>query len=129
MDVTLKMLPYGPASAPVGELAHRARWWTSMRINDSNSLGSSVPAQTGKTGQVTSGSRNGSGASRSATGDSVEISGFTGRISEALQAADSSRSAKVSRISAEISSGTYKVDAMAVSSALVDRAISDSSSA
>jgi anti-sigma28 factor (negative regulator of flagellin synthesis) len=100
-----------------------------MRINDSTSLGSSVPAQTGRASQTqstTSGTNNGTSRSTSSSGDSVEISGFTGRISQALQVAGSSRADMVSRLTMEVRSGTYQVDATAVSKAMVDRAISGS---
>ena len=102
-----------------------------MRIVDTTQTGSSAPVQTGRTG-ATRGANpaNGNGASSdkvSPSGDSVELSGFSGRVSQTLASASASRAQKVSQIAAAVQSGTYKVDSHAVSRALVDNAISEGS--
>ena len=56
--------------------------------------------------------------------DSVQLSGLSGRVAESLQADSAARAQKVSEVAAAVQSGTYTLDAKAVSKALVDHAIS-----
>ena len=59
--------------------------------------------------------------------DSVQLSGLSGRVAESLQADSAARAQKVSEVAAAVQSGTYTLDAKAVSKALVDHAIAASS--
>jgi flagellar biosynthesis anti-sigma factor FlgM len=99
-----------------------------MRIVDSTNLGNATPAQTGRArevhpndskGKIGSAARTGSSAS-----DSVELSGFTDRLSRTMQDAAASRTQRVTELTAAVRSGTYQVDAKAVSHAMVSQAIS-----
>ena len=99
-----------------------------MRIVDTNSTASSSPAQTGRTAaarpvDATGSNQSGSGQV-SSSGDSVQLSGFSGKVAQTLQSDASARAQKVSQIAAAVQSGTYKVDAKAVSHAIVNQAIS-----
>jgi flagellar biosynthesis anti-sigma factor FlgM len=102
-----------------------------MRITDSNSTGNSTPVRANSTAQTqaTEHGRTGS-ASKSATGaDRVELSGLSGRVASALKADSADRAAHVSRIAEAVRSGSYKVDAKAVSKALVSDALASSGQA
>jgi anti-sigma28 factor (negative regulator of flagellin synthesis) len=97
-----------------------------MRI-DSNNLGNLGPSQaerSGETPAIVSPGKNGSAGKTGASADRVELSGFTGRVSESLQADAASRGQRVSQLAAAVRSGTYKLDSRAVSGAVVDDAIS-----
>ena len=63
------------------------------------------------------------GKSSAADTDRVELSSFTGRISQTLAADSASRAQRVAQLKNAVQSGTYKADAQAVSRALVDQAI------
>jgi len=100
-----------------------------MRIIDSNHLENTTSAQTGRSGDtssVTSAGKNGSSAAGKTGGsaDRVELSGFSGRVSQTLQTDASSRAQRVAQLSALVRSGKYQVDSKAVSKAIVDQAIS-----
>lgn len=100
-----------------------------MRIIDQNALGSTSSAKTGETSSVGRGDRDGGAKKASAAGsDSVELSGFAGQLSKTLQANSSSRAQHVSQLAESVRSGTYKVDAGAVSRAMVEHSLSASSS-
>ena len=97
-----------------------------MRIVDTNSSGNPNPIQNGRTGgarPVTNGGTNGGSSQVSSSGDSVQLSGFSGKVSQSLQTAAADRAQRVSQIAAAVQSGTYKVDSKAVSKAIVDHAI------
>jgi flagellar biosynthesis anti-sigma factor FlgM len=98
-----------------------------MRIVDTNQAGNSSPAQTGRTGATrpvdSTGSKNSGSGKVSQSGDSVQLSGFSGKVSQSLQTDASARAQKVAQVAAAVKSGTYKVDAQAVSRAIVDHAI------
>lgn len=103
-----------------------------MRIVDSTNLGNTTPAQTGRTGElrsIDSGGKTGS-AKRSASSatDSVQLSGFADRLSRTMQEAATTRTQRISQLSAAVSSGAYHVDAKAISQAMVGEAISSGSS-
>jgi flagellar biosynthesis anti-sigma factor FlgM len=108
-----------------------ARWSVFMRI-DSNNLGNLGPSQAGRSSEtpaIVAPDKNGSGVGKTGTGaDRVELSGFTGRVSESLQSDAASRAQRVSQLTAAVRSGTYKVDSLAVSRALIDQAIAPSGS-
>ena len=97
-----------------------------MRIIDQNSLSQTAATQTGRTGGVSSTGpslRSGSGGNVSAGADSVELSGFSSRISEALRTDSASRAQRVAQLTAAVQSGTYRVDAGAISHALVNEGL------
>ena len=99
-----------------------------MRIVD-NSTANSSPAQTGRTGAsrpVESTGSNPSGSGQvSQSGDSVQLSGFSGKVAQSLQSDASARAEKVEQITTAVQSGTYKVDAKAVSHAIVRQALGE----
>jgi|SRR5450432_1821054 len=103
-----------------------------MRIIDSTNLGNATPAQTGRTGQlhsIDSGAKTGSAQRKpSSATDSVELSGFTDRLSRSMQDAAATRSQHIQELSAAMRSGSYRADAKAVSHAIVSQAISSGSS-
>jgi flagellar biosynthesis anti-sigma factor FlgM len=55
--------------------------------------------------------------------DQVQLSDLTERLSQMLGTSDPDRAARLERLSAEVQSGKYKVDAAAVSRKLVDEAL------
>ena len=98
-----------------------------MRIVDTNQAGNTNPAQTSRTNgtrAVNPAGTKGSGSSVSPSGDSVQLSGLSGRVSEGLETQAATRAQRVNRIAAAVQSGTYKVDSKAISRALIDQAIS-----
>ncbi len=95
-----------------------------MRIIDNNQTGASLPARTERAGQVQPAGSTGAGRVKGAAGDQVELSGFAGKISASLKADASSHADRVRSIAEAVRSGSYKVDSMAVSKALVSQAIS-----
>ncbi|MEO8592004.1 MAG: flagellar biosynthesis anti-sigma factor FlgM [Candidatus Solibacter sp.] len=58
----------------------------------------------------------------------MELSGFTDRLSRAMQDVSASRVQRLNELSAAVRSGSYQVDAKAVSHAMVSQAISSGSS-
>ena len=98
-----------------------------MRIIDSSNLGNTAPAQTGRTGEVRSidsGAKSVSGARKvSSASDSVNLSSFSERIGQTMANAETARSQRVAQIGAAVRSGTYQVDANAVSHSLVNHAL------
>jgi flagellar biosynthesis anti-sigma factor FlgM len=106
-----------------------------MRINDTNGLGNGVgnlgATQTGRSESpsVVSPGKSGSGSGKTgSSSDRVELSSFTGRMSQTMQADAASRAQRVSQIAAAVRSGTYKVDSMAVSKAIIDQAVASGTS-
>ena len=99
-----------------------------MRIVDSTNLGNTTPAQTGRAGAVHPNDPKGKIGSAprtgSSTSDSVELSGFTDRLSRTMQDAAVSRAQRVTELTAAVRSGTYQVDPKAISHAMVSQAIS-----
>ena len=102
-----------------------------MRIVDSTNLGNTTPEQTGRAGELHSADPIGKSGYAPRQGytapDSVELSGFTDRLSRTMQDAATSRTRRVSEVSAAVRSGSYQVNAEAVSHALVNQAISSGS--
>ena len=98
-----------------------------MKIVDTNNVGNTTSAQTGRTGELHSIDRAGKhGSADKSPGlkDSVELSGFTGRLSQTMQDATINRAQRISELTAAVRSGSYQVDAAAVSQAMVNQAIS-----
>ena len=99
-----------------------------MRIVDSNNLGNTNSAKTGRTEDprsIDTAGKSGSAARKGSSGtDSVELSSLTDRISQTMQAAAASRSQRISELTAAVRSGSYQVDGKAISHALVNEAIS-----
>jgi flagellar biosynthesis anti-sigma factor FlgM len=98
-----------------------------VKVNDQNPLGSALPSQTGKTGALQSVTRveNGAAKTGKAAEDSAEISSFTERLAQSMQAGDAARAAHVSRIAEAVRSGRYEVDAQAVSRSMIRHALSE----
>lgn len=98
-----------------------------MRIVDANQSGNTTPSQADRTGATRavgpSGSNSSGSGQVSQSGDSVELSGLSGRVSASLQADSASRAQKVNQVAAAVQSGTYQVDAKAVSKAIVNQAL------
>ncbi len=102
-----------------------------MRIVDTNNVANTTAAQTGRTGEphsIDRAGKNGSAGRSSPANDSVELSSFTGRLSQTMQDATVSRTQRINELSAAVRSGSYQVDATAVSHAMVNQAISSGSS-
>lgn len=99
-----------------------------MRIVDSTNPGNTTPAKTGRTGELHStdaAGKTGSPTRKDSVGsDSVELSGFTDRLSRTMQGAAVSRAQRVTELTAAVRSGSYLADAKAVSHSLVSEAIS-----
>ncbi len=113
------------------ELPIRIREALYMRIVDSTNIGNSTPAQSARPGALQSIDQAGKGAaalrkSSSAT-DSVQLSSFADRLSQSVQAAAASRAQRIGELTAAVRSGTYHVDASAISHAMVSSAISSAS--
>jgi flagellar biosynthesis anti-sigma factor FlgM len=102
-----------------------------MRIVDSTSLGDATAVQTGRAGalhSIDSGGKTGSTLRNGSSAlDSVELSGFAGRLSQTMEATSASRAQRVAELTAAVRSGSYQVDASAVSHAMVSQAISSGS--
>jgi flagellar biosynthesis anti-sigma factor FlgM len=102
-----------------------------MRIVDTTNLGNTTPAQTGRTGElrsIDSGGKPGSVPRKgSSATDSVQLSGFTDRLSQIMQEAAVNRAQRVTELTAVVRSGSYQVDAKAVSHDMVSLAISSGS--
>lgn len=98
-----------------------------MRISDPNGLGHLASAQSGRAAETEAvnpslkgGGKAGAG---SAASDRVELSSFTGRLSEALAATSAGRAQRVAELKAAVQSGSYQTDPAAISSAIVDHSL------
>lgn len=96
-----------------------------MRITDPNGSGNALPAQAAETGASQPASHPDQVDQGIITvgSDRADLSGVAGRLSEMLQPDTSARAEKVTRLKEAVASGTYQVDAAAVSRALVDEAL------
>jgi negative regulator of flagellin synthesis FlgM len=96
-----------------------------MRISDPNGLGQLASTQSGKAGETEAAkAKTGSGSARpGAAGDRVELSSFSGRISESLLAASASRAQRVAELKAAVESGSYQPDPMAVGRSIIDHSL------
>ena len=97
-----------------------------MRIVDNNNIGNTALSQTARAAETQPSGSTGKGtaAAASSSSDGIQISQFAGKLSKVLESDSASRSQRVDRLAAAVQSGTYKVDAHAVSRAIVDHAIS-----
>ncbi len=97
-----------------------------MRIENQNlnGAGGVQPGRTAETPAIDSltstSSTHGSG---SAGGDQAEISSLAGSISQTLASQSVGRAQRIQELAQQYSAGTYKPDAKAVSSALIEDAI------
>jgi flagellar biosynthesis anti-sigma factor FlgM len=97
-----------------------------MRIDDQNGLGNTQSTQTGGASSAGRAGRDSNGSTASTSGsssDSVQLSGFAGELSKSLQAS-SGRTQRLSELTQAVRSGTYQVDAGAISRAMVEQALS-----
>ncbi len=103
-----------------------------MRIVDSTQLGNTAPTQTGRTGALQTIDSAGKDAAVIRKGfsasDSVHLSGFADRLSQTVQAAAVSRAQRMSDLTAAVRSGTYQVDAKAISHSMVSQSVSSGGS-
>jgi flagellar biosynthesis anti-sigma factor FlgM len=102
-----------------------------MRIVDSNQPAGSSPAQSGRTDATrpadsTVPSTGGTGNAPSS--DSVQLSGFSGKIAQSLQSDEAARAEKVNQLAAAVQSGNYQINPKAVSHAIVNNALGVSDS-
>lgn len=102
-----------------------------MQIDNSSCNSSSALNQTTQAAEAqtngTSAKAKGAQGSTSQT-DGLQLSNFAGTLSQVLQSDSSSRSQRVAQLAAAVQSGTYQVNAQAVSKAIVDHAVSNSNS-
>lgn len=98
-----------------------------MRIVDTNATAPNTPVQTGRTSSTrpadTTGSNSPAGQSAS-SGDNVQLSGISDKVAQTLRNDASVQAEKINQITAAVQSGTYQVNAKAVSHALVKQALS-----
>jgi flagellar biosynthesis anti-sigma factor FlgM len=97
-----------------------------MRIAHPNSPGNAAPAPTAETAAPQPAARPHGDAAPgppAVSSDRAELSGVAGRLSEILHADAAGRAERVRQLKETVASGTYQVDAAAVSRALVDEAI------
>lgn len=102
-----------------------------MQIVDNNSLSNNALEQTNRAvePQPAASTGQGSGAtSSSSQTDGVQLSNFAGTLSQVLQSDSTGRSQRIAQLAAAVQSGTYQVDSMAVSRAVIDHAISSGKS-
>jgi anti-sigma28 factor (negative regulator of flagellin synthesis) len=93
-----------------------------MRINDQNLIGiSSSPLV--RTPETETGNRQGrAGGAGAAGGDQVQLSNLAGNL-RSLSPETAERVAYLEKLSAEVRTGRYSVDAQAVSRSIVDDAL------
>lgn len=102
-----------------------------MKINDQNALVGGASAQTTKADQVRGlghGDKNAGIKSTSSSSDVMDLSGLASRISSALESSDTSRAERVNRLAQMVQSGSYQIDTQAISSKMIDDALSASGS-
>ena len=98
-----------------------------MRIVDNSNPGNTAIGQTTHTSQTQAAGSTTKGAgtsSSSQASDGLQLSKFAGSLSQIIQSDSANRSQRVAQLAAAVQSGSYQVDPMAVSRALVDHAIS-----
>jgi flagellar biosynthesis anti-sigma factor FlgM len=104
-----------------------------MKIIDNLSLSGSNAAQAGRTAGSGAVDRSRHAdtpkAAPAASGDQVRLSGLSGKIGSAMNADAAQRAAHVAKLTAAVRGGTYKVDAQALSSAMVSESLGGSSAA
>jgi flagellar biosynthesis anti-sigma factor FlgM len=103
-----------------------------MRIVDNNNPGNTAVGQTTRAAetQATGSTMKAVETSSSASAtDGLQLSKFTGSLSQILQSDSANRSQRVAQLAAAVKAGTYRVDPMAVSRAIVEHAISASQNA
>jgi len=97
-----------------------------MRISDPNGLGHLASAQSGRAAETEAANpslKGGKAGGGSAASDRVELSSFTGRLSEALTASSAGRAQRVAQLKAAVDAGTYQPDPDAISRAIVDHSL------
>jgi anti-sigma28 factor (negative regulator of flagellin synthesis) len=94
-----------------------------MRINDYRltSGGAGQSERTSETGEVSSSS---TGKTQRQGSDLVEVSSFTGRLTEALQAEAQRKQMRVAELSAQFDAGALTTNTQQLSSKLVDTMLS-----
>ena len=97
-----------------------------MKIYESGFGGTSGVGNTGGAGAVGGKGTSGPGAANSSDSDRVDISSALGSLSRALSSFSSDRTARVQALATQYQVGQYKVDAAAVSHAMVNAAVAGS---
>ena len=93
-----------------------------MRITDPDNLDNVSPTAAAETSARTTGHTRSEPGTIDISGDRTELSSVAGRLSEMLQT-DPARAARIRELKAQVSNGTYEVDAEAVSRAIVNHAL------
>jgi anti-sigma28 factor (negative regulator of flagellin synthesis) len=96
-----------------------------MRVDDRHLTGTQA-AESGRTSNTPAieragDSRNSESRPAAAAADRVELSGLTGGLGRALQAAASERTARVEKLSRQYALGNYDVDSKALSRAMASQ--------
>jgi flagellar biosynthesis anti-sigma factor FlgM len=102
-----------------------------MQIADNNSLNNGPLEQTSRAAdtQATGSPVKGAGSPASTSqNDGVQISNFAGTLSHVLQSDSTDRSQRIAQLAAAVQSGSYQVDPMAVSRAIIDHTVSGANS-
>jgi len=94
-----------------------------MKVTNQNLTGASTAGTGGAQEIRKSGGGSNSSAKASADGDRVELSSTLGSLSRAVQSFESGRQSMVQSLAAQYQSGTYKVDAAAVSRGMISEAL------
>jgi len=96
-----------------------------MRIYDTNLTGAAAETSRAHEAQRTAlDGGKASGAAAGGSADRVELSGTLSSLGRALASDGSGRAAKVQALAAQYRSGTYQVDSLATSRAMVASALS-----
>lgn len=93
-----------------------------MKINDSNLNAVSTPRQTSVEQAGNSGNARGVRGRAGDARDQVQLSNLSGALSS-LQPGSPEREGRVSELEGVVQSGSYRVDAQAVSASMVDDAL------
>lgn len=98
-----------------------------MQIVNNNGYGNNALEQTNRAAETSPANSSGSPAASSANTtptDGLQLSSFAGTLSSVLKSDSTGRAERVAQLASAVQAGTYQVDPMAVSRAMVDHAIS-----
>jgi anti-sigma28 factor (negative regulator of flagellin synthesis) len=96
-----------------------------MRINDNSNLANNALGQTGRAAETESTGSSARSVAKAAPSetDDLQLSRFAGALSQVIQTDSASRSQRVAQLAATVQSGSYQVDSLATSRAIVDYSI------
>ena len=95
-----------------------------MKVLDTNLMGASATTQSPAAAPPRQSGLTAPSAESSASGDRVELSGFTGKLGAVLGAQAQGRATRVAALSTEYQAGTYSADPQQTSRALVQETLS-----